>query len=130
MDVRLAHKFDSLACPNSRSFPLYQPISGMGLAANIRRAGFTFFGVFGTERNIQWLEEVEAEIPKGAAATTCQYTSAHTTSPLYLQGFCPMVPCQLKRGTARFSRCVTCPRKSYVEQRSVWCPQHQAATEG
>lgn len=65
MDVRLAHKFDAHACPNSQNFPLYQPISGMGLAANIRRAGFTFFGVFGTERNTQWLEQVEAAVPKG-----------------------------------------------------------------
>ena len=67
MDVRLAQKYDANACPNSQSFPLYQPISGMGLAANIRRAGFTFFGVFGTERNMQWLQQVEDAVPKSSS---------------------------------------------------------------
>jgi hypothetical protein len=65
MDVRRADKFFACTCPNSQNFPLYQPISGMGLAANIRRAGFAFFGVYGTERNMQWLQEVEAAVPKG-----------------------------------------------------------------
>jgi hypothetical protein len=66
MDVRLQRKFEQGTVPGSQNFPLYQPISGWGLAANIRRAGFAFFGIFGTERNNNWLAEVEESIPKGA----------------------------------------------------------------
>lgn len=68
MDVRLAQKYFANACPDSQSFPLYQPISGWGPAATIRRAGFTFFGVYGTERNMEWLQQVEDAVPKGAFA--------------------------------------------------------------
>lgn len=55
----------------------------MGLAANVRRAGFTFFGVFGTERNTQWLQQVEEAIPKGVctngpALSTPPNTHIHT----------------------------------------------------
>eukprot|EP01025_Chloroclados_australasicus_P059837 TRINITY_DN7595_c0_g1_i1.p1 TRINITY_DN7595_c0_g1~~TRINITY_DN7595_c0_g1_i1.p1 ORF type:complete len:198 (+),score=28.02 TRINITY_DN7595_c0_g1_i1:47-595(+) len=62
LDVRLARKVEHGAMQYSTNIPLYQPISGWGLAANIRRAGFAFFGIFGTERNMQWLAEVQAAI--------------------------------------------------------------------
>ena len=68
MDVRLARKFAQGAMPGSVNFPLYQPISGWGLPANIRRAGFAFFGIYGTERNARWLEQVEEAVPKGPLA--------------------------------------------------------------
>jgi hypothetical protein len=64
MDVRLARKFEQGSMKNSVNFPLYQPIAGWGVAANIRRAGFAFFGMFGTERNKEWLSQVEALVPK------------------------------------------------------------------
>ena len=69
MDVRLRQRFAEGAIEGSVNYPLYQPISGWGLPANIRRAGFAFFGIYGTERNLNWLSEVEAEVRKGAPCT-------------------------------------------------------------
>jgi hypothetical protein len=66
MDVRLNRKYVNGAMEHSVNFPLYQPISGWSIPANIRRAGFAFFGIFGTERNPTWLEEVESCVRKGA----------------------------------------------------------------
>jgi len=37
-----------------------------------RCAGFAFFGIYGTERNLNWLTEVEAVVPKGAAVSRFQ----------------------------------------------------------
>jgi hypothetical protein len=65
MDTRLARNFAQDAMEDALNFPLYQPIQGWGLASNIRRAGFAFFGIYGTERNKQWLQQVEAGVPKG-----------------------------------------------------------------
>lgn len=28
-------------------------------------SGFAFFGIYGTERNLEWLDEVQAAVPKG-----------------------------------------------------------------
>lgn len=39
MDIRLNRKFEKSTIPNAQSFQIYQPISGWGLASNIRRAG-------------------------------------------------------------------------------------------
>jgi hypothetical protein len=83
MDVRLARKFQAGAMQYSQNFPLYQPISGWGLVANIRRAGFSFFGIYGTERNMGWLTEVEAALPKGPASS-----SAVTANSLRGRSFC------------------------------------------
>jgi len=68
VDVRLDRKFSKGAIDGSESYPLYQPIAGWGLAANIRRAGFAFFGIYGTERNLQWLAQIESQVPKSARA--------------------------------------------------------------
>ena len=66
LDVRLQRNFADGAMANSVNVPLYQPISGWSLPANIRRAGFAFFGIYGTERNPGWLAQVEALLRKGA----------------------------------------------------------------
>ena len=66
MDIRLARTFEQGAMADSVNFPLYQPIAGWGLASNIRRAGFAFFGIYGTERNKEWLAQVEAVVAKSA----------------------------------------------------------------
>eukprot|EP01024_Parvocaulis_polyphysoides_P043594 TRINITY_DN3997_c1_g1_i1.p1 TRINITY_DN3997_c1_g1~~TRINITY_DN3997_c1_g1_i1.p1 ORF type:complete len:285 (-),score=39.18 TRINITY_DN3997_c1_g1_i1:211-1065(-) len=58
VDVRLTRKFENGGINGSVNIPLYQPISGMGIAPNIRRAGFAFFGIFGTERNLSFLEDI------------------------------------------------------------------------
>ncbi len=41
-----------------------QPIQGWDLASSVRRAAFAFFGIFGTERNPNFLDEVLARVPK------------------------------------------------------------------
>jgi hypothetical protein len=40
--------FDVLGPQGSVNVPLYRPILGWDIPSNIRRAGFAFFGVFGT----------------------------------------------------------------------------------
>jgi hypothetical protein len=65
MSTSLARDFAQDDKEDALNFPLYQPIQGWGLASNIRRAGFAFFGMYGTERNKQWLQSVEAAVPKG-----------------------------------------------------------------
>eukprot|EP01025_Chloroclados_australasicus_P017424 TRINITY_DN1889_c0_g2_i3.p1 TRINITY_DN1889_c0_g2~~TRINITY_DN1889_c0_g2_i3.p1 ORF type:complete len:331 (-),score=25.49 TRINITY_DN1889_c0_g2_i3:220-1110(-) len=64
VDVRLARKYENGGINGSVNIPLYQPISGMGIAANVRRAGFAFFGIFGTERNPQFVQDVESQYSK------------------------------------------------------------------
>eukprot|EP00198_Chlamydomonas_reinhardtii_P014419 XP_001703756.1 predicted protein [Chlamydomonas reinhardtii] len=64
LDVRLADKAAARAALPSLNLPLYRPITGSGLAANIRRVGFAFFGIFGTELNPNFVAEVAAKIPK------------------------------------------------------------------
>eukprot|EP01023_Acetabularia_acetabulum_P003110 TRINITY_DN1132_c0_g1_i3.p1 TRINITY_DN1132_c0_g1~~TRINITY_DN1132_c0_g1_i3.p1 ORF type:complete len:309 (+),score=32.68 TRINITY_DN1132_c0_g1_i3:2-928(+) len=58
VDVRLSRKFENGGIDGSVNIPLYQPISGMGIAPNVRRVGFAFFGIFGTERNLQFIEDM------------------------------------------------------------------------
>jgi hypothetical protein len=69
MDTRLARNFAQDAMARAMNFPLYQPIQGWDLASNIRRAAFAFFGIYGTERNKDWLQQVEASVPKGAPSS-------------------------------------------------------------
>ena len=52
LDVRLADKAAARAALPSLNLPLYRPITGSGLAANIRRVGFAFFGIFGTGESV------------------------------------------------------------------------------
>lgn len=67
MDIRMARKYAGAAARYSRNYPIYQPISGSSLPANIRRAGFAFFGIYGSERNPDFIAECEKDIKKGAA---------------------------------------------------------------
>jgi hypothetical protein len=66
MDIRMLRRHEQAAARNSKSYPLYQPISGMSIPANVRRAGFSFFGIYGSERNNDFIAEVQKDIKKGA----------------------------------------------------------------
>lgn len=65
LDVRLADAFSRRSAERSVNAPLYRPITGYDLAANIRRAGFAFFGIYGTELNPDFVAEVQAVVPRG-----------------------------------------------------------------
>ncbi|GLI63265.1 hypothetical protein VaNZ11_006169 [Volvox africanus] len=64
LDVRLADSYARRAAAPSVNVPLYQPIADWDLASIIRRAGFAFFGIFGTELNETFIAEVAAKVPK------------------------------------------------------------------
>lgn len=65
VDVRLANKYENDHAAKSISVPLYQPIQNWDPISNIRRAGFAFFGIFGTEMNANFTQDAQAVIPKG-----------------------------------------------------------------
>jgi hypothetical protein len=65
VDVRLARKYEDAHPAGARSVPLYIPIQGWSPAAVIRRVGFSFFGIYGTQLNTQFAEEAAEIIPKG-----------------------------------------------------------------
>lgn len=65
IDVRLANKYEGGHSATAQSIPLYLPIQGWGLPSIIRRAGFAFFGIFGTELNTEFAADVQARVPKG-----------------------------------------------------------------
>jgi len=48
VDVRLFNKYEAGHAAGSFSIPLYNPIQSWDLPAIIRRAGFAFFGIYGT----------------------------------------------------------------------------------
>lgn len=48
LDVRLGNKYEASHAAGSLSTPLYLPIQEWDLASVIRRAGFAFFGIYGT----------------------------------------------------------------------------------
>lgn len=49
-------------------------------------AGFAFFGIYGTERNMKWLEEVQASVPKGVCGLlNLRVPSGLPTYPLRAQ---------------------------------------------
>lgn len=48
LDVRLVNKYESCHAAGSLSTPLYHPIQKWDLPSTIRRAGFAFFGIYGT----------------------------------------------------------------------------------
>ncbi|GIL57869.1 hypothetical protein Vafri_13094 [Volvox africanus] len=64
LDVRLADSYARRAATPSVNVPLYQPIADWDFASIIRRAGFAFFGIFGTELNENFIAEVAAKVPK------------------------------------------------------------------
>lgn len=66
LDVRLGSKYESSHAAASLSAPLYLPIQKWDVASIIRRAGFAFFGIYGTELNTAFAEEVQQRLPKGA----------------------------------------------------------------
>lgn len=78
IDVRMQRAYVQGTAPGAVNHPLYQPIAGWTLPANMRRAGFAFFGMYGTERNPAWLRDLQLEVPKGTLAVLhgCQHTSA------------------------------------------------------
>ncbi|KAF5837089.1 hypothetical protein DUNSADRAFT_4870, partial [Dunaliella salina] len=61
IDVRLPAKFDEIRAKSSMNVPLYIPIQNWDAASIIRRAGFASFGVYGTELNPNFVEEVKEE---------------------------------------------------------------------
>ena len=79
LDVSLASRFEKKSAKGSINIPLYQPIEGSHFRKLVclktlfegwdvpsiaRRVAFAFFGIPGTERNPDWLEDVESTIPK------------------------------------------------------------------
>lgn len=48
VDVRLGNKYEASHAAGSLSTPLYLPIQKWDIASIIRRAGFAFFGIYGT----------------------------------------------------------------------------------
>ena len=68
LDVRLGSKYEASHAAGSLSAPLYLPIQKWDVASIIRRAGFAFFGIYGTELNTAFATEVQQRLPKGARA--------------------------------------------------------------
>jgi len=68
LDVRLEDAQAERRIPRAVSAALYRPIQGKDVFANIRRAAFAFFAIAGTERNPEWLNQVQAAVKgnKGA----------------------------------------------------------------
>lgn len=64
VDVRSPSDYDQGFIEGSLNVPLYRAIQGWGLAANVRRAAFAFFGIYGSELNPNWLAEMEEKVPK------------------------------------------------------------------
>jgi len=64
VDVRSPSQYGQCFIEDSLNVPLYRQIQGWGLAANVRRAAFAFFGIIGSELNPEWLAEMEAQVPK------------------------------------------------------------------
>lgn len=50
LDVRLGNKYEASHAACSLSTPLYNPIQKWDLPSTLRRAGFAFFGIYGTGR--------------------------------------------------------------------------------
>jgi hypothetical protein len=48
LDVRLGNKYEACHAAGSLSTPLYNPIQKWDLPSILRRAGFAFFGIYGT----------------------------------------------------------------------------------
>lgn len=65
VDVRLVNKYESSHAAGALSIPLYNPIQSWDLPSTIRRAGFAFFGIYGTELNTSFADDVLSRIPKG-----------------------------------------------------------------
>lgn len=64
IDVRPSNEFRRGRIPGSTNCCFYQPIEGWSPDKIIRRAGFAFFGVYGTEANPDFVDEVAAAAPK------------------------------------------------------------------
>eukprot|EP00798_Chlamydomonas_sp_ICE-L_P010073 gene10073-7970_t len=65
IDVRLPAKYDEVHADNSVNVPLFIPIQKWDIPSNLRRAGFAFFGIYGTEINPEFTSQVEAAAKKG-----------------------------------------------------------------
>ncbi|KAF8060582.1 rhodanese-like domain-containing protein 14 [Scenedesmus sp. PABB004] len=65
LDVRLAGKYAAGHAAGAVSAPLYLPIQAWDLPSIIRRAGFAFFGIYGTELNTAFAGDVQRAVPKG-----------------------------------------------------------------
>mmetsp|Transcript_32164 Transcript_32164/g.70174 ORF Transcript_32164/g.70174 Transcript_32164/m.70174 type:complete len:263 (-) Transcript_32164:436-1224(-) len=64
VDVRSPSDYNRGFIEDSLNMPLYRAIQGWGVAANVRRAAFAFFGIYGSELDPEWLSEMEATVPK------------------------------------------------------------------
>ena len=98
MDVRMHRAFAQGTIPGAVNHPLYQPIAGWSLPANMRRAGFAFFGMYGTERNPSWLQEVQRAVPTGAVRLCLPARSATAITTQVSQSTAlHMLPCSMAR---------------------------------
>jgi hypothetical protein len=78
-------KYDALHPEGAISVPLYIPIQGWSPAAIIRRLGFGFFGIYGTQLNTEFTQQAAEAIPtgerrsggKGGPAVTSNVSNAH-----------------------------------------------------
>ncbi|KAL4419871.1 hypothetical protein ABPG75_006969 [Micractinium tetrahymenae] len=64
VDIRPSNEFSRGRIPGSVNCCFYQPIEGWSPEKIVRRVGFSFFGVYGTEANPDFVDEVAAAVPK------------------------------------------------------------------
>lgn len=71
LDVRMARKYEQGHAVNAVNVPLYNPISKWDIPSIIRRAGFAFFGIYGTELNRDFAAQAELALAKSKDIYVC-----------------------------------------------------------
>ncbi|KAI8477262.1 MAG: Rhodanese-like domain-containing protein [Monoraphidium minutum] len=88
VDVRLGLKYEAGHPEGAASVPLYLPIQSWDPASIIRRLGFSFFGIYGTQLNKDFSEDAAAAIPKGKEVIlVCENGGSLDNKPGTLYGF-------------------------------------------
>lgn len=64
LDVRMERKYNQGHPVNALNVPLYNPIQKWDIPSIIRRAGFAFFGIYGTELNRAFATQALEALPK------------------------------------------------------------------
>ncbi len=64
LDVRMERKYTQGHPVNAVNVPLYIPIQKWDIPSIIRRAGFAFFGIYGTELNREFSTQALSTLPK------------------------------------------------------------------
>lgn len=88
VDVRLPFKHTDRRPVPSINVPVYIAIQKWDVPSIIRRIAFSFFGVYGTELNKNFVQEVEAAVPKGKDIyLICERGGSLVNKPGTLYGF-------------------------------------------